>query len=201
MTTEERPAAPGRKADVDLYAVGADIPDGKAVLLVTEIDNSDRRFVGQWTSEEEVSKVWDGHVYIRLRTAVPAFPALVDADLILAHDGQLMPITRVRNASDWANDLHVPAAAVTTLHTDLESGEVLQAARRRRRPELTAPPTGRVPRHFPALGGGLLASAHARPFPATPHVNRRGRTITAPDGLPAVAAASWHARRRRGSRW
>lgn len=124
MTTEESPAAPDREADIDLFAIGADIPDGEAVLLVTEIDNPDVRFVGQWTTEEDVSKIWDGYVYIRLRNAESAFPTLVDADLILAHNGQLMPVVRVRGASDWANELRMPAAAIMTLHTDLESGEV-----------------------------------------------------------------------------
>lgn len=127
MTTEERPPAPERDADVDLYAIGTGIPDGDAVVLVTEIDNPDGRFVGQWTTEDEVSKIWDGYVYIRLRKSDPTFPALVDADLILAHNGQLMPIVRVRNTSAWADELRVPAAAIMTLHTDLESGDVCKA--------------------------------------------------------------------------
>lgn len=120
MTTDDAPAAPGREADLDLYAIGADIPDGAAVVLVTEIDVPDGVFVGQWTTEEDVATIPDGYVYIRLRRADAAG---VDADLILAHDGQLMPVTRVLGAEDWAEQLRTPAAFAISLHTDLESGE------------------------------------------------------------------------------
>lgn len=129
MTTDRQVAAPGREADFDLYTIGADIPEGAAVVLVTEIDNSDERFVGQWTTEEEVSNVRDGCLYIRLRNADPASRALVDAHLVLAHDGQLLPIVRLHGVSDWAIQLRTPAAAIMTLHTDLESGEVVCKAR------------------------------------------------------------------------
>lgn len=71
-----------------------------------------------------MSKIWDGYVYIRLRNADPAFPALVDADLVLAHNGQLMPVVRLTNTTEWAEQLRMPAAAILTLHTDLESGDV-----------------------------------------------------------------------------
>jgi hypothetical protein len=121
MTTDEEPKTSARAADVDLQTIGADIPDGKAVLLVTEIDMPDGVFVGQWTDEETVSRIFDGDVYIRLARSTPAFPSLVDAELILAHDGQIMPITRVQNATNWAQELRTPAAAIMTLHTDLES--------------------------------------------------------------------------------
>ncbi|GAA2063772.1 hypothetical protein GCM10009839_88970 [Catenulispora yoronensis] len=120
MANDDGPTPPGRAADVNLYEIGADIPGGKAVLLVAEVDAADDVFVGQWTDEDTVSRIFDGDLYIRLSRSTPAFPALVDAELILAHDGQLLPITRVQNSTDWARELRPTAAAVTTLHADLE---------------------------------------------------------------------------------
>ena len=119
--TYDGPRPPGRAADVNLYEIGADIPGGKAVLLVAEVDAADDVFVGQWTDEDTVSRIFDGDLYIRLSRSTPASPPVVDADLILAHDGQLMPITRVRNSTDWARELRPTAAAITTLHADLEA--------------------------------------------------------------------------------
>jgi hypothetical protein len=124
MTLDELPTAAGRVTDLDLYAIGADIPGGAAVVLVTEIDNPDGVFVGRWTTEEEVAKIWDGDLYIRLRRADAD---TVEADLILAHDAQLMPIMHTTGASDWAEQLRAPAAAIMTLHTDLESGDPCKA--------------------------------------------------------------------------
>ena len=121
MAADDGPVAPGRADDVDLHTIGADIPDGKAVLLITEIDVVDDVFVGQWTDEDTVSRIFDGDRYIRVARSTPTFPDLVDADLILAHDGQLMPITRVQNSTDWAQELRMTAAAITTLHADLEA--------------------------------------------------------------------------------
>ncbi|ACU72909.1 hypothetical protein Caci_4041 [Catenulispora acidiphila DSM 44928] len=127
MTTDEQPTAPDGEPDLDLYAIGADIPDGAAVVLVTEIDNPIdevdshlKRFIGRWATEDEVSKIWDGYVYIRLRRADAE---TVDAELILAHDGQLIPVVRLANTTDWAEQLRLPANAIMTLHTDLESGD------------------------------------------------------------------------------
>jgi hypothetical protein len=120
MTTDEQPTAPDGEPDLDLYAIGADIPDGAAVVLVTEIDSHLKRFVGRWATEDEVSKIWDGYVYIRLRRADAQ---TVDAELILAHDGQLIPVVRLASTTDWAKQLVSPANAITTLHTDLESGD------------------------------------------------------------------------------
>jgi hypothetical protein len=51
----------------------------------------------------------------------------VDADLILAHDGQLMPVVRLLDVEDWAEQLHAPVAAIMTLHTGLESGDPCKA--------------------------------------------------------------------------
>lgn len=124
MNTDEQPAGTGREADLDLYAIGADIPDDRAVLLVTEIDNSDGVFAGRWTDEEELSRISDGEIYLRLRRTGTAS---VDAELILAHDGQLMPVMRLLGVKDWAEQLRIPAATVRTLHTDLESGETCKA--------------------------------------------------------------------------
>jgi hypothetical protein len=124
MTVDELPTAAGREADLDLYTIGADIPDGEAVLLVTEIDNPDGVFAGRWTTEEEVAKIWDGELYIRLRHTDAG---AVEAELILAHDAQLMPIVRVSGSGDWAEQLRGPAAAIMTLHTDLESGDPCKA--------------------------------------------------------------------------
>ncbi|WP_194925087.1 hypothetical protein [Catenulispora pinisilvae] len=119
MATDDRPVAPARADDVDLYTIGADVPDGEAVLLVTEIDSPDGVFVGQWSDEETVSRIFDGDVYIRLRRAQAD---TVDAHLILAHDGQLLPIMRVQEVADWAEQLRPAAAAIMSLHADLESG-------------------------------------------------------------------------------
>lgn len=124
MTTDEEPAATGREADLDLYAIGADIPDGKAVLLVTEIDLPDGIFVGRWTTEEEVSTVPDGYLFIRLRRADDA---TVDTEVILAHDGQLMPVVRLLGVEDWAEQARTPAAFAMSIHTDLESGEMCKS--------------------------------------------------------------------------
>jgi len=66
MATDDEPAAAARAADINLYTIGADVPDGKAVLLVTEVDNPDGVFTGQWTDEETVSQIRDGDLYIRL---------------------------------------------------------------------------------------------------------------------------------------
>jgi hypothetical protein len=122
MTTDDKPAVTGQEADLDLYAIGADFPDGGAVVLITEIDLPDRRFVGRWSSEEELLRVWDGDLYVRLRRT-DRVSAVVDADLILAHDGRLMTFLHVRGVAEWAKELLPTAAGVMTLHTDLESGE------------------------------------------------------------------------------
>jgi hypothetical protein len=116
MATDDEPAALTRAADVDIYTIGGAIPEGAAVLLVTEIDTPDGVFVGQWSDEDTVSRVFDGDLYIRLRSTDAV---TVDAELILAHDGQLMPVIRVQG-KDWAERLSTPAAAIMTLHTDLE---------------------------------------------------------------------------------
>lgn len=91
------------------------------MLLLTEIDNPDGVFVGQWSDEDTVARIFDGDVYVRLRRITSVSPTMMDAELILAHDGQLMPITRTQNTATWAEDLRTPAAAIMTLHADLES--------------------------------------------------------------------------------
>jgi hypothetical protein len=53
MTTDEEPVSVG-DADLDLYAVGANIPGGAGVVWVTAIDHSDGVFAGQWVDEERV---------------------------------------------------------------------------------------------------------------------------------------------------
>ena len=123
MTLDEEPTATGQGINLDLYAIGTDIPDD-AVVVVTEIDNPDGVFVGRWTTEDELAKIWDGELYIRLHRSGPD---AVDAELVLAHDAQLMPIVSVKGASDWAEQLRAPAAAIMTLHTDLESGDPCKA--------------------------------------------------------------------------
>lgn len=119
MATDDRPVAPARADDVDLYTIGAAIPEGKSVILVTEIDAPDGVFAGQWSDEDTVSRIFDGDVYIRLRRAQTD---TADAHLILAHDGQLLPVMRVQDVADWAEQLRPAAAAIMTLHADLESG-------------------------------------------------------------------------------
>jgi hypothetical protein len=59
-------------------------------------------------------------VYIRLRRVDGA---LVDAELILAHDARLVPVVRLLGVEDWAEQLRTPTAAISALHADLESGE------------------------------------------------------------------------------
>lgn len=122
MATDDATTAPARADDVDLNTIGADVPEGSSVLLVTEIDLPDDKFTGQWTDEDTVSRIFDGDVCIRLERSDPVFKGVVDAELILAHDGQLLPVVRVRGSSDWAQELRTSAATIMTLHTDLESG-------------------------------------------------------------------------------
>jgi hypothetical protein len=119
MTTDEESVLL-RDADLDLYAIGANIPGGSGVVWVTTIDHSDGVFAGQWVDEERVSRTCDGDVYIRLRRVDGG---LVDAELVLAHDGRLVPVVRLLGVEDWAEQLRTPTAAVAGLHADLESGE------------------------------------------------------------------------------
>ena len=123
MTTDEAPDCAGG-AELDLYAIGANIPRGDGVVWVTAIDSADGVFLGQWVDEQHVSRICDGEVYIRLRRVDDG---LVDAELILAHDGRLVPVVRLLGVEDWAEQLRTPTAAITGLHTDLESGEVCKS--------------------------------------------------------------------------
>lgn len=120
MTIDEEPVATARDGGLDLYAIGANIPGGAAVVWVTEIGDPDGVFAGKWVDEERVSRIFDGDVYIRLRRVDAGS---VDADLILAHDARLVPVVRLLGVEDWAEQLRPPAAAIMNLHTDLESGE------------------------------------------------------------------------------
>lgn len=90
------------------------------MVWVTEIDNPDGVFIRSWVDEERLSHIYDGDVYIRLRRAGVG---TVDAELVLAHDAQLIHVMRLIGVEDWAQQLRMPAAAIMSLHTDLESGE------------------------------------------------------------------------------
>ena len=123
MTIDEE-AVSAMGAELDLYAIGASIPGGAGVVWVTAVGSHEGAFVGQWVDEQHVSRVCDGEVYIRLRRVDGG---LVDAELILAHDGRLVPVVRLLGVEDWAEQLRTPTAAITGLHTDLESGEVCKS--------------------------------------------------------------------------
>lgn len=125
MATDDEPAL-ARDTDLDVYAICADIPDGLAVLLVTEVDLHDGVFAGRWTTDADVARVSDGEIYIRLRRIDPVY-VLVDAELVLAHDGHLMTVMRLHGVRDWADELRLPAAAIRSLHTDIEAGEPCRA--------------------------------------------------------------------------
>jgi hypothetical protein len=95
------------------------------VAWVTEIDNPDGVFTGEWVEEQRLARVLDGGILIRLGRAEAE---TVDAELILAHDAHPTTVVRLGGVVDWAEQLRVPAAAVMALHTDLESGEPCRTA-------------------------------------------------------------------------
>lgn len=109
------------EALVDLTLLDVDeIPDGGGVFWATEVGGTTRHFTGNWVDEHRLEHVFDGEVYVRL---VPNGTGLLDAEILLAHDGKLLTGgSWSQLGGGWAEMLLDPVETLMRLHGDLLDG-------------------------------------------------------------------------------